>query len=332
MISMQGVSSALIARNESWVRKQASSLGRRLPSNVQRADLIQAGLIAVAQAALAFRWEGDRDTAEARDAFVRYAQMRVKGAMLDELRQADHLGREQRRKCTVLRIARERWRALNGASPRLSELSAVTGLGIDEIASLDLAAWSVQAESLVEDANLDDHRAARQPATELDEVEARVDTAIVLRRLERFFATLPERDRQVIDSYLGVGMSPVELAGRLNVTVSRVSQLYKNVCGRIAQHFGHAERRMLDRQGAATTAFDDLVVAREAQLAQSTATAPWSALMEAALTTPDERFGPQVPSIGAQPPRPPGARTLASKPEPGWMAADRTAGKLEGPT
>lgn len=71
MMSMQGVPSSLIARNESWVRQQANALARRLPSNIEKADLIQAGLIAVAQAALGFEWEGDRDTYEAKDAFVR---------------------------------------------------------------------------------------------------------------------------------------------------------------------------------------------------------------------------------------------------------------------
>ena len=70
MISMEGVPSSLILRNESWVRKQANSLARRLPSNVERADLIQVGLIAVAQAALGFEWPGDRESTEAREAFV----------------------------------------------------------------------------------------------------------------------------------------------------------------------------------------------------------------------------------------------------------------------
>ena len=56
MISMEGVPSSLILRNESWVRQHANALARRLPSNVERADLIQAGLIAVAQAALGFLW------------------------------------------------------------------------------------------------------------------------------------------------------------------------------------------------------------------------------------------------------------------------------------
>ena len=98
MSSLQGVPSALIARNESWVRRQAQALARHLPSNVEKADLIQVGLIAVAQAAIGFQWEGSRDTPEADEAFVRYARARVKGAMLDELRQMDHLGRGQRRK------------------------------------------------------------------------------------------------------------------------------------------------------------------------------------------------------------------------------------------
>ena len=43
MISMQGVPSSLIAKNESWVRKQAQALARHLPSNVEKADLIQVG-------------------------------------------------------------------------------------------------------------------------------------------------------------------------------------------------------------------------------------------------------------------------------------------------
>ena len=45
MISMQGVPSSLILRNQSWVRKQAQALMRHLPSNVEKADLIQVGLI-----------------------------------------------------------------------------------------------------------------------------------------------------------------------------------------------------------------------------------------------------------------------------------------------
>ncbi len=299
MISMQGVPSSLIARNESWVRKQASALARRLPSNVEKADLIQAGLIAVAQAALGFEWEGDHDSEEGKEAFVRYARMRVKGAMLDELRQMDQMGRAQRRKVKVIQIARERWRASHVADPSLAELSTVCGMPIDEISQLEQAALMAQSESLSAETDGEEHMHAHEPATPQDEVEARVDTAIVMRRLEKFFATLPPRDRQVIDSYLGIGMTPVELAGSLKVSPSRVSQLYKSVCERVAKHFGHTDdHRAADRLGDRALAarekaarFEALIAQREAELADTTQSRPWGELMEEALTMPTERFG-----------------------------------------
>ena len=133
---MDGVPSVLIARNQSWVRKQAQALVRHLPANVERADLIQVGLIAVAQAAVSFQWEGDRDTPEAQEAFVRYARMRVKGAMLDELRQMDFLTRGERRKIKVIQIARERLRQSTGKEPSLGELARATSMHADEIGAL----------------------------------------------------------------------------------------------------------------------------------------------------------------------------------------------------
>jgi RNA polymerase sigma factor for flagellar operon FliA len=291
---MHGVPSSLIARNESWVRKQAQALVRHLPANVEKADLIQVGLIAVAQAALSFEWEGDRDTEEAKEAFVRYARMRVKGAMLDELRQMDHLGRGQRRKVKIIQIARERWRATNGGEPTLAQLSKVCGLSVEEIAALEMLDQAGRMRSSSgPDSEYEEHYHEFHPATEKEEVEARVDTSIVMRHLEKFFAQLPERDRQVIDSYLGVGMTPVELAASLKVTPSRVSQLYKSVLQRISTHFGHpVQHRAADRVPAvAAKHFDELVAQREKELETLPTDGPWGELIENVLTKPKEQFG-----------------------------------------
>src|ERR1700754_592228 len=287
MISMQGVSSSLIARHESWVRKQASALSRRLPANVEKADLIQAGLIGVAQAAMNFQWEGDPDSEEGREAFLRYAQLRVKGAMLDELRQMDQLSRSQRRKFKVIQIARERWMQGHDQPPSLTELSAVCGIEVNEIAELEQAASTAQTQSLTDDDEDGDHYTPQgsHAATDNDEVEARVDTAILLRRLEKFFATLPERERQVIDAYMGIGMSTEEVAESLGVSTSRVSQIYQATVKRITQHFAHHDQRALDlfplRSGRE---FEQRVARREAE-------GRWGTLLEQALTAPDNRFG-----------------------------------------
>lgn len=301
MISMHGVPSSLILRNESWVRQQAQSLMRRVPSNVEKADLIQVGLIGVAQAALAFMWDGDRETEEAKDAFVRFARTRVKGAMLDELRQMDHLGRTERRKVKVIQVARERWRASHGAEPTRAELGQLSGLSLEEVFALDLAAISGQTTSLSESPESDDLAPPAEPATAADEVEARVDTGMLMRRLEKFFATLPERERQVIDAYLGIGMTSVELAQSMKISPSRVAQLFKSICDRIGVHMGHTGQRTIDRAtGAAGVPFEALIDLREAELARSGTAGAWGQLVETVLAAP---LGAPEPDADKEPMR-----------------------------
>jgi RNA polymerase sigma factor for flagellar operon FliA len=291
MVSMEGVPSSLILRNESWVRKHASALARRLPSNVERADLIQVGLIAVAQAALGFQWEGDRESPEAREAFVRYARQRVHGAMLDELRQMDQLSRERRRQVKLVQVARERWRSQHSAEPSAGDLAPLCGLSVDEIFELEHAAQQAQSSSSGGAGPGDDEDTlpAREAATPQDEVEARVDTGMLMRRLEGFFATLPARDRQVIDAYLGVGLSPTQLAEELQVSPSRVSQMFKSVCNRIGEHLGQAGQRSTDRAAAFDPArFDDLITAREGELARHGAAGAWGTRLAEVLGTPQD--------------------------------------------
>lgn len=289
MVSMEGVPSSLILRNESWVRKEAQAMARRLPANVEKADLIQAGLIAVAQAALGFQWEGDRESPEAKEAFVRYARQRVHGAMLDELRAMDHLSRGQRRQVKMLQVARERWRSRHGSEATAAEIGQVCGLGIEEVFELDRMALQAQQVSSAADGDDEAHLPPREASTAQDEVEARVDTGLLMRRLETFFATLPERDRQVIDAYLGVGLSPAQLALELNVSVTRISQMFKSVCDRIGLRLGPAAHRATDHAQAARHArLDDLVTEREAQLAHAARGGSWGEQLQRAFGTPDE--------------------------------------------
>ena len=255
-----------------------------------------AGLIAVAQSALGFKWDGDLDSEEGKEAFVRYARLRVKGAMLDELRQMDHLPRAQRRQVKAVQIARERWRSNHDAAPSLADLSAVCGISIDEIARLEHAALLAQSESLSNDDGGPETTGQLHPATPHDEVEARVDTALLMRRLETFFAQLPPRHREVIDAYLGVGLTPVQLASSWKVSPSSVSQLYKAVCSSVARHFGHQDQRVTDGPRPAPAApFDELVALREAELARAPDAGPWGELVQKALTLPNERFSPGSP-------------------------------------
>jgi RNA polymerase sigma factor for flagellar operon FliA len=221
--------------------------------------------------------------------------------MLDELRQMDQLGRGQRRKIKVLQIARERWRSSHGGEPNLAQLSALCGIAIDEIGRLEQA--DAHSRMASRGGEHDDDPPEPVAATARDEVEARVDTGIVLRRLERFFAELPQRERQVIDAYLGVGLTPTELAARLNVTPSRVSQIFKAVVQRLAVHFGQEPRRATDRlPERSPEAFARRMAQREVELATSAGNGPWGRLLEDVLTQPvgADAAGTKPPAAAAE--------------------------------
>jgi RNA polymerase sigma factor for flagellar operon FliA len=93
----------------------------------------------------------------------------------------------------------------------------------------------------------------------------------------------------VIDAYLGVGMTPVELAESMKISSSRVSQLFRAVCERIGIHMGHqAHQRSIDRAAVTTPQIEELIALRELELARASDGRAWGELMEEVLASPDE--------------------------------------------
>jgi RNA polymerase sigma factor for flagellar operon FliA len=90
--------------------------------------------------------------------------MRVKGAMLDELRQMDFLSRGERRKIKIIQIARERHRSCHGKEPSLAELTELTELDMDEVQALLQADQMGRNQSSLDD-EPDDASHRHHPAT-----------------------------------------------------------------------------------------------------------------------------------------------------------------------
>jgi RNA polymerase sigma factor for flagellar operon FliA len=93
-----------------------------------------------------------------------------------------------------------------------------------------------------------------------------------------------------------VGLSPTELAASLQVTPSRVSQMFRALVQRAAQHFGQDAKRATDRlPQAAGPNFAQRMAQRELELAGRASDGPWGRQMEDALTRPLEPLAPQSP-------------------------------------
>ena len=191
------------------IERVAKRLVRRLPSHVDVGDLISAGMLGLADAMAKF--DPSRETR-----FEEYAEWRIKGAMLDELRSNDPLTRDQRREVNEIKAAAKALANELGREPEETELAKHLGVSMEVLRErrerLEAAAPS-HVESF-------DHHAGNDADAEFqllaNEQRERVAEAI---------AELPERLRTIIQLSVVEELSLKEIGAMMGVTESRVCQL-----------------------------------------------------------------------------------------------------------
>ena len=187
----------------------------RMPDHVSRDDLTSAGMFALVQAA-------ERFDATKGASFATYASLRIRGALVDELRRLDWASRSVRRRAREADEARGRISTALGRPATEQEVAAALGIGMEELTAhrADLARASVMSLHAFEDGTADDLLPAHT-VTPGDVIEQRERIAY----LHDAVGQLPERLRVVVRGYFFEGRPMAEIAAGLGVSESRVSQL-----------------------------------------------------------------------------------------------------------
>ena len=228
----------VIRRNEyaakffPYIEKVARRLARRLPAHVEIDDLISSGVIGLMEAA-------ERFDPERVDRFEAFAEFRIRGAMLDDLRARDTLSRDMRRLSNELRDATRRLEAQLGRTPDHEEIAKRLGVGVDELYARQqkLSGSSVVG---IDDAGPDLlERTGDQTAEDPFEIASRRE---MMQRLVSGIGDLPEKMQQVLSLYYCDNLNLKEIGAVLGVTESRVCQIH-----------GEATRRLRDNLGELTT-------------------------------------------------------------------------------
>jgi len=107
------------------VRSIAARIKRRLPVHVEVEDLVQTGMIGLLEARN--RYDASRAVA-----FSSYANSRITGAILDELRRSDPCSRADRRAARALEEARQKLRTSAGEEPDAEEIARAAGVSLAE--------------------------------------------------------------------------------------------------------------------------------------------------------------------------------------------------------
>lgn len=203
----------LVVENLPLVGYNVSEVLHRVPPSVSRDELASAGALALVLAARAY----DPST---NVPFARYASLRIKGAILDELRSMDWASRGARRRSRELEAATEQLRVALGRTPTRTELAEA--LGVD-VTAVDAA--RADAERRVLSLDVPDSQVA---ATIRDEARTPEEHLLGNERVHWLRAAvveLPDRLRVVITGLYLEDRTIADLADELGVTQSRISQL-----------------------------------------------------------------------------------------------------------
>ena len=219
--------SDLVMRCLPIVRKAAWRLCARMPSSVDAEDLVSIGLVAVCEAA--DRFEDDRA-----ESFLAYVKIRVRGAMLDELRRNDWVPRSVRDRSDRLKQARESLRNKLGRAPTEAELAAELGVDAERLRELldDSAVLTLVSADANEETNqsVQDFLASDNDLP--DDALMRAHTRELVRKT---LDDLPARLRSVAELYYLRELSLREIGEIMGVTESRVCQLHTRLKERLKE-------------------------------------------------------------------------------------------------
>jgi RNA polymerase sigma factor FliA len=214
----------LIIQYTPWVRFMALRMAAKLPSHVQAEDLISAGIIGLIDALDKFN--------PAREVqFKTYAQIRIQGAMKDELRALDWASRSMRQKVKRLEHAYATLEQELGRPPSSEEVANSLGIEMDEFEEmLD----DVKGTSLVSLEELGQGPASEDKSSLLEALLTRQDQdpleMLNLQDLKKALTLaigeLPEKERLVLSLYYFEELTMKEVGKVLNLTESRISQLH----------------------------------------------------------------------------------------------------------
>jgi RNA polymerase sigma factor for flagellar operon FliA len=203
-----GAGEALIRKHAALVDRAARRIAARTGGAVAAEDLWSAGAMGLLEAAR--RFDGAQDVK-----FETFAEHRVRGAMLDELRRMDHLPRRLRQEAEKLEAARSRVSQQLGREAGAEDLASALGLTLEEVDGL---ASLAQPHLPV----LEDSLASASPSAETHAADAQGRRALVAA-----LAELPERLQLVMSLHYEEDLTYREIARVLGVSEPRVCQLHR---------------------------------------------------------------------------------------------------------
>lgn len=213
----------LVKQHLPLVKTVVGRLAMTLPAHVETDDLYSAGLVGLLNAVRQFDPKGG-------SSFETYARVRIRGAILDELRRLDWVPRSVHSKARKVQAVIQELEQAKGDMPTNEEIAKAMGISLDEyerlIDEIKPATFvcldSVQSSEQSPETSRYDSIPDDAQQNPVEAASNRELSAVIAERLEQ----LPEIQRKVLALYYFEDMRLREIAEVFNVTESRICQIH----------------------------------------------------------------------------------------------------------
>ena len=209
------------------VRKAAWHVHGRVSSAIEIEDLLQIGMVALVEAANNFEDRGH--------GFATYAQMRVRGAMIDHLRRHATICRSAMARRKVIQDARKTIEQKTGRTP--TEAEVADHLDLDAAAYRELA----DGTDLVQHTSMDEVYSDQSMwfADVTEQADDMLERESLKKAIASCISELPQREAMVLQLYFVEEMNLEEIGLTLDIGAARVCQIKKaaldKLRGRLAE-------------------------------------------------------------------------------------------------
>lgn len=227
MIKAQGYqtdTSDLIGRHSDLVQKIAYHLMARLPANILVDDLVQSGMIGLLEAARNF-------DASKGASFETFAGIRIRGAMLDELRKGDWVPRSVHKNSRTIASAIDAVEKQTGEDAKEIDVANYLQIPLHEYHKMLQDVNCARLVAYEDLANPDDM--FMQPSASFDSTFDTVADNQFTLQLATMIAELPQREALVLSLYYDEELNLKEIGLILEVSESRVSQILSQALHRL---------------------------------------------------------------------------------------------------